>query len=170
MNYVEGLVICDRLMNQLEVQFDLFYNESDVQHLKNVYKQLTNVKGNINTLMKDERHYAHRANKEQLNDGLFKLFNITKSEDPWVEDVRTLTKVLYDWPAINAMLARMYENARKTGQTPPYGTYKTQYGRFMEFHQHTEDEIIELITNYPYLSKIYSGKHSIAISIGAMMI
>lgn len=169
-NYAEGHVLCSKLMDKLEKEFVLSYDEHDTQHLKNVYKQLTNIKGNVNTLMHDEKNYAHRANLEQLSDGLFKLHSICNYNDSWIDCVRELVKVLFDWSRINASLARMDDRARKTGQHPAYEAYRTQYGRFMEFHNYTEDELVNLVTKLPYLSKIYTGEHKIVISIGAMMV
>lgn len=169
-NYAEGYVLCSKLLDELEKSFKLYYEEIDVQHIKNVYKQLTNIKGNASTLMRDEKNYAHRANLEQLNDGLFKLHSICKYNDEWINAVREIVKVLFDWRRVNSSLARMDENARKTGQIPPYEAFKTQYGRFMEFQHFTENELIELITEMPYLSKIYTGKHNVVISIGAMLV
>lgn len=169
-NYAEGYVLCCKLMDELERGFILFQDEHEIQHIKNVYKQLTNIKGNASTLMKDEKNYAHRANFEQLGDGLFKLHSICHYNDEWIDHVRQIVKVLFDWSRINAMLARMDDNARKTGQTPPYDAYRAQYGRFMEFHQYTEDELVDLVIKLPYLSKIYTGEHKIVTSVGAMLV
>lgn len=168
--YQQGHKLCYDLVNELEDGFILFHEDHEVQHLKNVYKQLTNIKGNVNTLMRDEKNYAHRANKEQLRDGLFKLHSICKYNDEWIERVREIVKLLFDWKGINASLARMDENARKTGQAPAYEGYRNQYCRFLEFHQYTEDELIELVTQLPYISKIYTGKHDVIVSIGAMLV
>ena len=170
MNYTLGYMLSEEIISHLEDRFDLFYEEIDPQHIKNVYKQMTNIKGNLSTLMKDEKNYAHRANKEQLNDGLYKLFTICISTDPWLDNVRQLCKLLYNWPAINNSMARMDENARKTGKPANYEVYRTSHGRFLEFHQFTEDELTDFAIKMPYLSKIYIGPYNVVTSIGAMMI
>ena len=170
MNYTKALTLCNEVMKQLEDHFDLICEEGQIQHLKNVYKQMTNIKGNIGSLMKDEKNWAHRANKEQLNDGLYKLYSITIGDDPWKDKCYEIIKALYNWEVINNSISRVEKNPNLLPSGDFYNQYRITYGRLMESFNYTEDEIVNLITMYPYLSKIYTGNHSIVTSIGAMMI
>ena len=173
MNYMQGLASCEVIMQSLEDHFDIAMNhKNDTQHIKNVYKQMTNIKGNIGTLMKDSHAYSHRTNREQLNDGIYKLFTIILQTDPWYDECHRLIKNLYDWATINRMIDSSDKATHNTLQQKAsiLKTYERTYGRLLTSLSFTETELIQLITRYPYLSRIYKGPFTIVNSIGAMLI
>lgn len=152
-------------------KFDLLMDRKDEEALRRFWSLLTNIKGNLNSLYTKEGtnfNWTRKANKEQLNDNLYKLYVIASKTDTWFDDCKFLIKENYDWSRIANQMKANFEHNSKKGVDG--SIYIDSYSKLWTFCDYTDEEIIVMVSNDPYLSKLYTGDNEVIKNLGVILI
>jgi hypothetical protein len=173
-------ILAKRMIAKIE---DLYQRETDLHEKENLlatYKLVQNVFGNVKAiwetypLEKRPRTVSLAAiedrmqQKMHLRENLTALWDRTSSHQTCNDDIKTLIKKYYSWNSVNNTIKRLIS---RNGNELPYSgkLHLDTQSKILKFINYTDEEMLELIHLYPYLSIIYSGNDVTIKNVGTLM-
>lgn len=154
--------LTDRMIKSIENSFPYVVSAHDENHTRNLYKLITNIRGNLKVIHEGRKNVA--ANMVQLNDNLMRLWKISKTNLMLVKECQILFSKNYNWATMNKLIS-----SSPVADKVMLAALYRDYEMVLQYCNYTDEEILELVTIYPYLSSIYTGSDQLIKSIGALL-
>jgi hypothetical protein len=130
------------------------------EHLRNVYSTVGNIRGELKALWGKTKSPVNQSNLEV---NLNRLCHILNFDDVWNQNCYILIRNNYNWQEVNHTIGRLLE----IHKFKPDNT--AVFRKILKCCNYTDDEMIILTCNFPYLSLIYDGPNTIIKSIGTLI-
>lgn len=161
----------DKITEDLMNKYDQVLDQKNDEAIRRFWKLITNIKGNLKSIYnapESNSNWSLKANNKQLSDNLYKLYVLTSNNDEWCDDCKFLVKKHYDWSSIAIQIKASYES--KKGTPAGIEAFLDSYSKLWNFCDYNYEELLVMISQHPYLSKLYTGNDDTIISLGNILI
>lgn len=155
--------LTSRILAEVRIAFSKCTDERRDQHIRNLFSIVTNVEGNLRVIHNNTGNV--RANEDQLKESLDKMISIINFDDSWNRDCWKLYRENYNWAQVDKLLKRMID----INKPDQYRNYVNHYRVLFEKCIYTDQEVMELVTRYPYLADLYNGTDQTIKSVGTIL-